>query len=59
VADLGVYRPLRRQLDPWPAWVSMGWGVYLALDAYKAFSPWPRTMSETEIEREMRRLAPH
>ena len=44
---------------PWPAWVSMGWGFFLAIDAYKAFSPWSRsTMSETEIEREMRRLAP-
>ncbi len=45
---------------PWPAWVSMGWGFFLAIDAFKAFSPWPsRTISETEIEREMRRLAPH
>jgi hypothetical protein len=44
---------------PWPAWVSMAWGFLLAIDAVKAFSPWPRAMSETEIEREMRRLAPH
>jgi hypothetical protein len=45
---------------PWPAWVSMAWGFFLAIDAYKAFSPWSRrTISETEIEREMRRLAPH
>jgi hypothetical protein len=45
---------------PWPAWVSMVWGFFLAIDAFKAFSSWPRrTMSETEIEREMRRLAPH
>ncbi len=45
---------------PWPAWVSIIWGFFLALDAFRAFSPWPsRTVSETEIEREMRRLAPH
>ncbi len=45
---------------PWPAWVSIVWGFFLAIDAFKAFSIWPgRTMSEAEIEREMRRLAPH
>lgn len=45
---------------PWPAWVSAIWGFLLAVDAFKAFSPWPsRTMDETEIQREMRRLVPH
>ncbi len=45
---------------PWPAWVSIIWGFFLALDAFKAFSPWlRRTPTEAEIEREMRRLAPH
>ena len=45
---------------PWPAWVSMIWGFFLALDAFKAFSPWPsRVIDEAEIDREMRRLAPH
>jgi hypothetical protein len=45
---------------PWPAWVSIVWGFFLALDAFKAFSPWPsRVHDEAAIEREMRRLAPH
>ena len=45
---------------PWPAWVSIGWGFFLLIDAFKAFSPWPgRAIDEAAIEREMRRLAPH
>jgi 2TM domain len=44
---------------PWPAWVSIVWGFFLAIDAYKAFSPSPSTISESEIEREMQRLAHH
>ena len=45
---------------PWPAWVSIIWGFLLAIDAFKAFSRWPSpTITETEVEREMRRFAPH
>ena len=45
---------------PWPAWVSIGWGFFLLIDAFKAFGPWPhRAIDEQAIEREMRRLAPH
>lgn len=45
---------------PWPAWVSMAWGFFLGLDAFKAFGPWPaRAIDEAAIERERRRLAPH
>ena len=45
---------------PWPAWVSIVWGFFLAIDAFKAFAPWPRTsVDEAAIEREMRRLQPH
>ena len=44
---------------PWPAWVSVVWGFFLALDAFRAFSPWPnRVIDEAAIEREMRHLAP-
>ena len=41
---------------PWPAWVSIVWGFFLALDAWKAFGTWPRPITETDIEREMNRL---
>lgn len=45
---------------PWPAWVSIIWGFFLAIDAFKAYSPWPaKRITEHEIEREMRRLQPH
>ena len=45
---------------PWPAWVSCIWGFFLAIDAFKAFGPWPRRpIDEAAIQREMRRLAPH
>lgn len=45
---------------PWPAWVSIIWGFFLAIDAFKAYSPWPaKRITEQEIEREMRRLQPH
>jgi hypothetical protein len=45
---------------PWPAWVSAIWGFLLAMDAWKAFDPWPRSLhrliSEADIEREMKRF---
>ena len=45
---------------PWPAWVSMAWGFFLAIDAFKAFAPWSaRGVDEAAIEREMHRLQPH
>ena len=45
---------------PWPVWVSIIWGFFLAIDAFKAYSPWPaKRITEREIEREMRRLQPH
>ena len=45
---------------PWPAWVSIVWGFFLLIDAFKAFSPWPsRVIDEAAIDRELRRLAPH
>ena len=44
---------------PWPAWVSIIWGFFLALDAWKAFGPWPRSLhrpiSEEDVTREMER----
>ncbi len=49
-----------RSLDggmPWPAWVSVIWGFFLALDAWKAFGSWPRSLhrpiTEGDIAREM------
>ncbi len=44
---------------PWPAWVSVIWGFFLALDAWKAFGSWPRSLhrpiTETDVAREMER----
>ena len=44
---------------PWPAWVSLVWGLFLAADAWRAYGPWPRSLrrpiSEAAIEEEMRR----
>jgi hypothetical protein len=44
---------------PWPAWVSIGWGFFLALDGWRAYATWPRSLSqpigEQEIEREIER----
>lgn len=44
---------------PWPAWVSAVWGFFLAIDAWKAFGWWPRSLygpiTETDIAREMER----
>ena len=42
---------------PWPAWVSLVWGVFLALDGWRAYSRWPASLNtpitEAEIEREV------
>ena len=44
---------------PWPAWVSAIWGFFLAIDAWKAYGPWPKSLSrsitEADIELEMKR----
>jgi hypothetical protein len=44
---------------PWPAWVSLAWGFFLALDGWRAYGRWPSPntpITETEIERELKRL---
>lgn len=45
---------------PWPAWVSMIWGFLLAVDAWRAFAPWPsglhRPIGDEEVERELQRM---
>lgn len=44
---------------PWPAWVSLAWGFFLALDGWRAYGSWPANLNtpitETEIERELER----
>lgn len=44
---------------PWPAWLSIAWGFFLALDGWRAYGSWPtsanRPITETEIEREIER----
>jgi hypothetical protein len=44
---------------PWPAWVSLVWGFFLAMDAWRAFGSWPRSLhrpiTEAEIQRELNR----
>lgn len=43
---------------PWPSWISIIWGFFLALDAWRAYVPWPaslnRPITEEDIERELR-----
>jgi hypothetical protein len=45
---------------PWPAWISAIWGFFLAMDAWRAFGVWPRSLhrpiTEADIERELTRL---
>jgi hypothetical protein len=45
---------------PWPAWVSLIWGFLLALDAWRAYAPWPgamrRAITEADVERETKRI---
>jgi hypothetical protein len=42
---------------PWPAWVSIVWGFFLALDGWRAYGRWPAGLntpiSEADIEREL------
>ena len=40
---------------PWPAWVTLAWGFFLALDGWRAYGRWPANtpITETEIEREL------
>jgi hypothetical protein len=44
---------------PWPAWVSLIWGFFLAIDAWRTYGRWPRSLhrpiTEEEIERELKR----
>jgi hypothetical protein len=44
---------------PWPTWVSAIWGFFLAVDAWKAFGSWPRSLhrpiTEEDIARELER----
>jgi len=45
---------------PWPAWVSVIWGFFLAMDVWRAFGRWPgslhRPITEADIDREMKQL---
>ena len=47
-------------LLPWPAWVTLIWGVFVVADGWKAFGRWPRglnrAITEADVERELRRL---
>jgi 2TM domain len=42
---------------PWPAWVSIFWGFFLALDGWRAYGRWSANLnapiSDSEIEREL------
>ena len=38
---------------PWPIWVTIGWGIGLAFQAWRAYGQ--RPISEEDIQREMRR----
>jgi hypothetical protein len=44
---------------PWPAWVTLAWGFFLALDGWRAYGRWPASLNtpitETEIDRELKR----
>ena len=44
---------------PWPAWLSLVWGFFLALDGGRAYGRWPASLNtpitETEIDRELER----
>lgn len=45
---------------PWPAYVSIAWGFFLAVEGWRAFVRWPtslyRPIAESDIEREMKRI---
>lgn len=42
---------------PWPAWVTLAWGFFVALDGWRAYGRWPADapITEIEIERELER----
>jgi len=40
---------------PWPGWVSAIWGVFLVLDAWRAFGWAESRITEADIERELSR----
>jgi len=40
---------------PWPAWVSLAWGFFLALDGWRAHGSLNKPITDTEIERELER----
>jgi hypothetical protein len=40
---------------PWPAWVSLAWGFFLAFDGWRAYGSLNTPITETEIERELER----
>ena len=48
---------------PWPAWVSLAWGIFLALDGWRAYGRWPASLNtpitESEIDRELERTQRH
>ncbi len=48
---------------PWPAWISLAWGFFLALDGWRAYGRWPAGLNtpigETEIQRELERTRSH
>ena len=45
---------------PWPAWVSAIWGFLLAVDAWRTYGRWPRSLhqpiTDAEIEREIEQV---
>jgi hypothetical protein len=44
---------------PWPAWVSVIWGFFLALHALRTFGYRGRPITEADIQREMMRGRSH
>jgi 2TM domain-containing protein len=47
---------------PWPGYVSIAWGFFLAIEGWRAFVRWPasvyRPIAESDIEHELERI-PH
>jgi hypothetical protein len=43
---------------PWPVFLTVGWGIGLALHAWSVFGPAQRPLIEENIQREERLLAP-
>jgi len=44
---------------PWPAWVSAIWGFLLAIDGWRAYGRWPRSLyrpiTDEDVDRELDR----